>query len=71
MTDDRPASESLHATPYQRSPAHWATLFAGAWLVGWVAFLGYRGTPLVPALTQAIPMALALCGLAYVLRRRR
>lgn len=67
---DRPDSEQLHATPHELSPAHWAVLFAGAWLVGWLAVLSYHGTSLMAAVTQAVPMAIALGGLAYILRRR-
>ncbi|MFC6964081.1 hypothetical protein [Halocatena marina] len=46
-------------------------VFDGAWLVGRVVVLSYRGTPLVSALTQAVPMALVLGDLAYYLRRYR
>lgn len=63
---ERPDSEQLYATPHQLSLAHWAGVFAGVWLVGWVAILSYRGIALIPALTQAVPMALG--GLAYGLR---
>lgn len=66
---DRPATDHPHATSHELSPLQWASVFAGAWLVGWLAVLSYQGTPLVAALTQAIPMALALGGLAYLLRR--
>jgi hypothetical protein len=66
---DRSDAEQVHVLPDQLSPARWAGGFAGAWLVGWVAVLSALGTSLVSALTQAIPMALALGGLAYGLRR--
>lgn len=69
VMSDRPDAEQVHVTPHQLPPVHWAGMFAGAWLVGWVAVLSAQGTSLVPALTQAIPMALALGGLAYGLRR--
>lgn len=61
----------MHAMPAQLSPARWAVVFASAWLVGWGAVLSYRGTRLVSALTQTVPMTLALGGLAYFLRRYR
>lgn len=66
---DRSPPDYSHAAAYQLSPAQWAVLFTGAWLVGWVAIRSYMGMPVIDALTQAVPMAIILGSLAYVLRR--
>lgn len=66
---DRSTTDHSHATSHELSPLQWATGFAGAWLIGWFAVLSYQGISLIAAFTQAFPMALALGGLAYLLRR--
>lgn len=50
------------------SPLQWAVGFALAWLVGWTAVMLYTGSEFAPALERAVPMAIALGVIAYLMR---
>jgi hypothetical protein len=73
MSGDRRMNTNALPIPHEYRhppPLVWALLFASTWLLGVTAVLLSSGAAVGSALGKALPSAVALGVLAYVLRRR-